>query len=67
MKQNLRKTRLYFVYFLLLSLPLIAGPLKMSYTVSIEDPASRLYQVELACEGIETDLVDFKMPAWTPG
>ncbi len=67
MKHNLKKTRLYLVYFLLLSLPLIAGPLKMSYTVSMGEPASHLYQVELVCEGISNDLVDFKLPAWTPG
>jgi len=40
---------------------------KMSYTVSMDQPASHYYQVELRYDGNTAEFVDMKMPAWTPG
>ena len=40
---------------------------KMSYTVSMELPASHYYRVEFQYEGNTSESVDLKMPVWTPG
>ncbi len=42
-------------------------PGKMSFTVSMEDPASHYYRVEFRYEGHEAPHADIKMPVWTPG
>lgn len=39
----------------------------MSYTVSMEKPASHYFHVTLRCEGIKEQILNLKMPAWTPG
>ncbi|MBC7363234.1 MAG: M61 family metallopeptidase [Candidatus Aminicenantes bacterium] len=38
-----------------------------SFTVSIEEPASGRLQVALQYKGIDSDVFELKMPAWTPG
>ncbi len=40
---------------------------KMFYTVSMDEPASHYYKVELRYDGNTEETVDLKMPAWTPG
>ncbi|MFA5816441.1 MAG: hypothetical protein WC865_12555 [Bacteroidales bacterium] len=40
---------------------------KMAFTVSMEQPASHYYHVELRYTGITAESVDLKMPVWTPG
>lgn len=40
---------------------------KMSYTVSMEQPANHYYKVEFRYDGIAAESVDLKMPVWTPG
>ncbi|MCX6224928.1 MAG: M61 family peptidase [Bacteroidia bacterium] len=40
---------------------------KMAYTVSMDQPASHYYKVELRYDGNTGESVDLKMPAWTPG
>ena len=59
---------------LIVSLLLISGissaqqpESRMAYTVSMDQPASHYYQVELRYDGITAEMVDLKMPAWTPG
>lgn len=39
----------------------------LSFTVSMPDPSSQLYQVELKCEGLEGVYTDLKIPVWMPG
>jgi predicted metalloprotease with PDZ domain len=39
----------------------------MMFKVSMEDPATHYYHVELRCEGFKKDKLNFKLPAWTPG
>lgn len=50
---------------------LLTGTLVMSqqfgFTVSMEQPASHYFHVELHCSGIKGAATDFKMPVWTPG
>jgi len=41
--------------------------LDMVYTVSMEQPATHTFQVELICGGLTGNLQDFKMPIWMPG
>ncbi len=41
--------------------------LEMKYEVSMENPASKTYQVELNCNGLTNKWYDFKMPVWMPG
>lgn len=38
-----------------------------SFTVSMEDPASSRLQVVFKYSGINADVVELKMPAWSPG
>lgn len=40
---------------------------KMSYTVSMDQPASHYFHVELRYDGVNAETVDLKMPVWTPG
>jgi predicted metalloprotease with PDZ domain len=40
---------------------------KMSYTVSMDQPASHYYHVDFRYDGVSEESVDMKMPAWTPG
>ena len=37
------------------------------FTVSMERPNTHYYHVELQCDGIKGDNIEFKMPIWTPG
>lgn len=39
----------------------------LKFTVTMEDPQSHYYHVELRCEGFSKDKLNFKLPAWTPG
>lgn len=41
--------------------------IKMSYTVSMDQPASHYFKVEFRYEGVGSESVDLKMPVWTPG
>ncbi len=41
--------------------------LEMVYSVTMEQPASNTFQVELACGGLTDNQYDFKMPVWMPG
>jgi predicted metalloprotease with PDZ domain len=43
------------------------GQATMQFTVSMSDPNNHLYHVELRYDGMKSDTIDFKMPAWTPG
>ncbi|RDB06092.1 M61 family metallopeptidase [Runella aurantiaca] len=40
---------------------------KLAFTVTMEEPASHLFQVELNCEGFKGEKIDFRMPVWSPG
>jgi predicted metalloprotease with PDZ domain len=39
----------------------------LHYTVSMPDPSSHYYHIELSCGGWISDTIDFKMPGWMPG
>lgn len=39
----------------------------LAFKVSMPDPASHLYHIVLACEGLPDGRVEFRMPVWTPG
>ncbi|MEJ8757223.1 M61 family peptidase [Pontibacter sp. H259] len=39
----------------------------MEYTVSMDAPATQVFNVKLSYSGSKKDSVDFKMPVWTPG
>jgi predicted metalloprotease with PDZ domain len=41
--------------------------IKFSFNVSMENPGTHYFHVELACTGQKVDFIDFKMPVWTPG
>lgn len=40
---------------------------KIIFSVSIKDPASHYFQVQMECSGFGKNVLEFKMPAWTPG
>ena len=40
---------------------------RMAFTVSMPRPADHVYHVVFRCEGLAGPILDFKMPAWTPG
>ncbi len=58
---------LFSIYILFISAAFGAEKVRMSFTVSMEEPDTHMFQVGLLCEGIKGDTVDFKMPSWTPG
>jgi predicted metalloprotease with PDZ domain len=37
------------------------------FTLSIPDPSSQNYHVEMIASGFKEEIMEFKMPAWTPG
>jgi predicted metalloprotease with PDZ domain len=39
----------------------------ISYTVSMENPGTHYFHVEMNCTGIHGDFINLKLPAWTPG
>lgn len=39
----------------------------LSFVVTMNDPSTHLLHITFTCKGIKRDLVEFKMPAWTPG
>lgn len=39
----------------------------MAFTVSIERPATHYFHVELRCDSLAGEILDFKLPVWTPG
>ena len=39
----------------------------ISYTVSMDNPNTHYFRVDLHCSGIGVEIIDLKMPAWTPG
>ena len=39
----------------------------VSFTVTMNDPASHTFHVGMRCEGFGQTALDFKMPVWTPG
>lgn len=44
-----------------------AAPQSLKFKVSMKDPASHYYHVELRCENFAKEKLNFKLPAWTPG
>jgi len=44
-----------------------AGGVEISYQVTIRNPASHLYDVEMLIKGIHETSVSVSMPAWSPG
>jgi predicted metalloprotease with PDZ domain len=40
---------------------------RMAFKVSMDQPHTHYFHVQLQCEGMEGGSLDFKMPAWTPG
>ena len=55
--------------FFLLALTQISAQAqnKFSYTISIPDPASESYQVEMTINGLQQKSLVLKMPKWMPG
>ena len=39
----------------------------IAYTVTIKNPASHLYDIEISIKGIRETSVSVSMPAWSPG
>ncbi len=39
----------------------------LQYSVSMADPSTHYFHVELNCSGWDKDTMDFKMPRWSPG
>ncbi len=39
----------------------------MAYRVAMPRPAGQMFQVVFTCTGIKADMLELKMPAWTPG
>ena len=46
---------------------LLARPSSITFTISMEQPAAHIFQVNLQCQGFGVESIDFKMPVWTPG
>jgi predicted metalloprotease with PDZ domain len=59
-------TVLIFIVFAF-SVQANAAEPSLKFTVSMQDPATHYYHVELRCEGFAKDKMNFKLPAWTPG
>ncbi|MFO7617766.1 MAG: hypothetical protein R6V75_11000 [Bacteroidales bacterium] len=58
-----------FLLLLALLLLLPVGPAsgQLSFSISMDDPASQYYKVEFEIKGHSGAYLDLKMPVWTPG
>lgn len=67
MKSKIRA--IFYCITLFIAASAVSGqtPVAMEFTVSMAEPNSHLYHVELHCTGIKSDTIDFKLPSWTPG
>jgi len=67
------KNRIIMLFFVSLGLAaaaaLSAAPPQttLAYTVSMNDPASHVFQVVLRADGFDDEALDLKMPVWMPG
>lgn len=61
---TIRKT---CILLCLLSTSMLVMSQQFSFTVSMEQPASHYFHVELRCSDVKGATTDFKMPVWTPG
>lgn len=61
------KTLFFTLLVIGLGFTIKAQQLDMVYSVSMEQPASNTFQVELDCSGLNENQYDFKMPIWMPG
>ena len=43
------------------------GKTTIAFTLSIPDPSSQKYHVEMISSGFKEEVMEFKMPVWTPG
>ncbi len=68
-KINRWKQFLFFLLFLINNTVVFSqkGIPHLHYEVSIPQPASHTYDVELDCSNWEQDTIHFKMPVWMPG
>jgi predicted metalloprotease with PDZ domain len=41
--------------------------IRYSFVVSMENPGTHYFHVEMTCPDQKTDFIDLKMPVWTPG
>lgn len=75
MKKLLRTFISSFIWIALLAVfmgtinPVQAQSVKpiFQYTISVPEPSSHFYHVELKTSGWNLDTVEFKLPTWTPG
>ncbi|MFB3789493.1 MAG: hypothetical protein ACE15F_24305 [bacterium] len=57
-----------FACFLFFGLqPLVSPALEITYRVSLPEPASHYLYVQIDLDGLEQDVLDLQLPAWSPG
>lgn len=66
-KHNLHKS--FIAIFTVITFSAVAQNAKpeLQYTLSMSQPASQLFHVELYSSGWHTGIINFKMPKWMPG
>src|SRR5579884_442191 len=62
-----RGIHILLIVFLLLALSGFAQSPAIDYAVTIHNPISHIYDVDLQLHGMRTTTVDVAMPAWEPG
>lgn len=70
MKKCIRFSGLIFVIFFFISTTIVFSQKKdaaFHYTISIPDPTSHTYNVQLNCSNWSQDSIRLKMPRWMPG
>jgi len=63
---NMPKNLPLILFFLALAVTGSARP-QFRYTLRVEHPERHSYHVLFRSDGIETPVMDLKMPAWMPG
>lgn len=61
----MKKVKYLLTLCLLLTQAAVAQSIR--FTVSMDDPASHHFRVEMQCSGLKGETLDLKMPVWTPG
>jgi len=69
MERSIRYARLILIVLFSINIAAFSqkGATQLHYTVSIPQPASHTYNVELNCSNFKQDTIRLKMPRWMPG
>jgi predicted metalloprotease with PDZ domain len=56
-----------FLIYLAFALPSLAQTPSIEYTLTVKEPVTHLYDIQIEISGVRSTRIDLAMPAWAPG